>query len=343
MVNVNYFKSKVALFILLIMVTSNIALADNTNTRSTTHPTGPDSNNTNPAHSTNHPTPTLPNITFAKGLDRAREVITSKTQFKMVANSSNPLYVWGDKDYLIQNSLQLNSIVEYSDNNNNQIFDQNELVKTLNLKQYVTWNFSQEEYNDSFVMFTLHTSKINQTGFENTQVNLMQYIQSNTNYMKFDIIISNWNWSSLNDRIAVIFGFSLLGNQVATNAQIKSQNGFSHNNSTNDGIFIQNNSNQTIGYLLSSVNALKGLNNESIKVKNQFEINTVNDSAVVILNYPYFGNYLYHDPVIGSNGDTVHVFSELYSLLIEKSGLLIITSVLSIMSLVAIFFMRRRK
>ena len=325
------------------MITSNIALADNTNTHSTTHPTGPDSNNTNPAHSTNHPTPTLPNITFAKGLDRAREVISSKTQFEMVANTSNPVYVWGDKNYYIQNSLQLKSVVEYNDTNNNNLLDQNEAVKILDFKQYATWNFSQEEYNDSFVTFTLYTSKINQTDFENTQLNLTQYIQSNTNYMKFDIIISNWNWTSTTDRIAVVFGFSLIGTKVNSNAQIKSQNELKKDNTTNDGIFIQNNSNQTIGYLLSSVNAFKGSNNESIKVKNQFEINAVNNSAVVILNYPYFGNYLYHDPIIGSNGDTVQVFSEIYSILIEKSGLLIITSVLSIMSLVAIFYMRRRK
>ena len=334
------FYNKITVLLLLATIlVSSVTASQNGNTRVTTHPSNP---NISQSHPTGPPATNPANITIIKGLDRARELVTAKTQFKIVANTTNPFFLWGDKNYSIQNLLQLNSIVEYSDQNNNLVFDQNEAVKTLDFQKYVTWNFTRDEINDSTVMFTLYSNKINQTGFANTQINLTQYmVSSNTNFLKFDIVISNWNWVSTTDRLAIIFDFSLSRSNDKAPASLSNKSGIKVNNTTNDGLFIKNNSNQTIGYLLSSNKAFKGSNNESIMVKNQFQINPANETAFIILNYPYFGNYLFHDPVIGSYGYTV--LSQLYTILIGQSGLLTITSVLTIISIFAMYFMRKRK
>ena len=337
-----FLKTSLVVLFAMVVLFSNVAIAQNVNTRPTTKTNDPNPGNSNSTHASDHPG-SKPTLTFTKGLDKAREIVASKTQFKMEANTSNPFYSWGDKNYAIQNTLQINSIVEYNDNNQNQLYDKNELVKTLSFQQNVTWNFTQESVNDSFAIFTLYASSINQTGFENSQVNLTQYYSSVNNYMKFDIIISHWPWSSTNDRIGLIFNFYLSGETSHSKAVISAKHDYNEDNLTNDGLFIDNNSNQTIGYVLSSLNAKKGLNNESIAVNNQFEINHSTNTATIILNYPYFGDYLFHDPIIGSNGDTVAVFTEIYSILIAKNGLLTMTFFLSVLSLVAIFVMRRRK
>ena len=333
-------KFAVLLLILVMLLASTASIAENNAKTQPTHPTTQPISNTNPAHSTTHPNPA--NISFIKGLNKAREIVTAKTQFKLFANTSNPLYIWGDKGYSIQNSIQLNSIVEYNDTNNNQIYDQNEIVKTLTFNDHADWNFSQEQVNDSFIIFSLYTVNINQSGFENVQFNLTQYMFSNSNSMKFDIIISNWNWTSPSDRIAVLFDYSLLGINGNSGVHMSEHSANSNDNNSQEGLFINNKANQTIGYFLSSGLAHSEMANETLSVKNQFKVNN-NNTALLIINYPYFGNYLFHDPVIGSNGDTVTLIEQLYTILIEQNGLLEITSFLSVLSLLAIFYMRRRK
>ena len=255
----------------------------------------------------------------------------------------NPLYIWGDKDYSIQNILQLNSIVEYSDTNGNLLYDLNESVQIINFEKNVNWNFSQETNNESMLIFTLYTVSINQSGFEQLQINLTNYLFSGQNYIKFNVEILNWPWVSFGDRLGLNFRFLLSGVHSSSDSKMNTKNAVSQNNEIVDGIYISDKDNNTIGYLLSNNIAFKGFDNESIIVKNQFIIHPENNSATIVLNYPYFGNYLFHDPIIGSNGDTFKEFSQLYSILIEKSGLLIITSFLSVLSLITILFMRKRK
>ena len=87
MVLVNYFRILIALGIISIILSTNISLAQQENTHQTTHPSNPNSDNSNSTHATN-PDKTVPaNITFNKGLEKAREIITKKNQFKMIANT----------------------------------------------------------------------------------------------------------------------------------------------------------------------------------------------------------------------------------------------------------------
>ena len=134
---------------------------------------------------------------------------------------------------------------------------------------------------------------------------------------------------ALQENTGVVSGFHFHQKEVMNGTNI------------NNGLFISNDQNQTTGYFLSSQDANTNQNINTIPVTNQFTVNPVNKTALVILNYPYFGSYLFHDPIIGSNGDTF--IASLYTLLIGKSGLLVITSALSVLSLIAIFAMRRRK
>ncbi len=337
-----FFKLIPSVLIFIVLLTPTFAIAQDGNTHVPTRTTDSNSNSNNSSHAASHPIPNPANLTFNKGLAKAREIVASKTEFKTVANTSNPLFIWGDRGYSIQNSLQLHSIIEYNDSNNNLVFDPNESVKQLDFQNHASWNFSQEDVNNTYVVFTLYTHSINQTGFEKTQVNLTQYMSSANNYMKFDIIISNWNWTSVNDRLAFSFNFALTGVLANSHIQISSKTNISNDNSTDDGIFIKNGSNQTIGYVLSSNLAMGGLANKIFSVKNQFQIEHNNNTAFIVLNYPYFGTYLRQDPIIGSNGDTVTLLTQLYSIMIDRQGLLSITIFLSLVSLMAIVIMRRR-
>ena len=239
--------------------------------------------------------------------------------------------------------MRLSSIVEYSDKNNNSNYDPNEFVRALNFIDNVQWNFSQETLNDSELVFTLFTEKLNQTGFENTQINLTHIMTQDSNYVKFNIEIFNWPWASTQDRLAILFNFFLTGQTSNSDVNMIPAKSINQDNSSNDGVYIINKNNDTIGYLLSNQMAYGGLNNSKLSVVNQFTLTYSNNSAVMILNFPYFGNHLLQDPIIGSNGDTVILISQLYSILIEKSSLIVFTSFLSVIALSILLFMRRRK
>ena len=330
-----------AVFLLLLFFFgSTIGLAQEGSSHVTSHPTGPDNTSNTGQNSSHAP----PGLSFNTGIAKAREIVASKTQFKMLANSSNPSYLWGDKNYTIQNSLVLVGVVEYNDTNHNNQYESTELIQSLNLEKYVTWNFTQEKVTETDLTFSLLSNNISQTNFEQTQLNFTQNINANNNFIKFDIQITNWPWISTNNRLGVIFDFVLMNSSTSSDTSsgfLLQQKNTLNDSFINNGLFASNGNNQTIGYFLSSANAYKNLNKEQISVKNQFIVDSFNNKARIILNYPYFGSLLFHDPIIGSNGDTF--FSEIYSLLIEKPGLIAITSVLSTVSLIAIFLMRRRR
>jgi hypothetical protein len=279
--------------------------------------------------------------------EMAREMVTERAQFQLHANSSVPGMIWGDKDYEIQNKINIESLVEYTDTNNDGQYSVDELVQILIINESTVWNFTDVASNDTTSVISFYTQEINVSGFESVFINLTYYLNVDSTHMKFDIEIKNWPWISDQNRLA--FGFSFAPTRMQEQMQIRQ-----FNDSSNDptgfnqtaGMYLRNREGQIIGYFMSNNFAFAGNNFSTIDVVTQIEINNDELSANLYLNYAFFDDYLLHDPIIGSSGDTVEglasTIGEWVSTLISKPGLLGITTILAVVSVSVLVIIRRR-
>ncbi|MFV2016366.1 MAG: hypothetical protein ACC656_13120, partial [Candidatus Heimdallarchaeota archaeon] len=247
--------------------------------------------------------PTGINITKT---DRARQMVTERAQFWIHANSSVPSLVWGDRDYEIQNKINIEALVEYTDQNNNNQYDLAEQVQVLELNESTIWNFTEISSNDTTSVISIYTQEVNVLGFESVLINLTYYLNAGSTYMKFDIEIENWPWDSDQNRLAFGFGFepTKLQEKMQINKFDKVEDDPTGLNQP-AGLYVKNSAGNIVGYVMSSDFAFKSNKSIEIDVISQIEINNDKFSANLYLNYPYFGDYLLHDPIIGSSGDTL--------------------------------------
>ncbi|MHA2104812.1 MAG: hypothetical protein ACW981_15400 [Candidatus Hodarchaeales archaeon] len=208
--------------------------------------------------------------------------------------------------------------------------------------------FTNEAANDTTVVFSFYSSNIRLPGFENTVFNMTNYLNREARNLKFDIEIANWPWAAPTDRLAFQFSFSSQFNDARNrNMERLNKTGQNPLNRTNEeGVYLLNDEGKVAGFFSSSPVAYASSVDGNIDVVTQMEFQKQLKSAEIFLNYPYFGDYLLHDPNIGIGSEeglfVASTISQLVRLLISRPGLFFITTFVGLVA-VGIFFYSRRK
>lgn len=290
----------------------------------------------------NHSVP--PGLAIANISENEHQISTSKTKFSIFGNENPGMYKWAHKSQSDSNSLEFSKLIEYKDINNDLNYGSNEEVLSFNLIKNAKWNLSELLFNDSIIIFSLYTSHINEPKFERLMINLTNYIESNSSQMKFDIEITNWPWISSDNRLAFIMDFDY-SNKDQNNSlkSFSSKNSNPTNGDDTNGLYISNNENSLLGFITSSSKAYSNYTQTDINVTTQIDLNNAKLSATYILNYPFFGDLLIHDPIIGTSEDITSKIIEYFSFILSKTTLFIITTTLLLLSVATLVIIRRKK
>ncbi|MFW9929707.1 MAG: hypothetical protein ACFFD1_09970 [Candidatus Thorarchaeota archaeon] len=301
------------------------------------------------------PNPPTPGHEMPSGMemnqDRAQnftELSNQQAYFRIGAQEGIPFYQWTGNQNHTSMMLKIGQIIEYNDINGDGQFQPNETVFHIQLQGNADWNFTRVAANDTVVVLSFYTENIRISGFENTILNLTNYLNKDSNYLKFDIEITNWPWASSSDRLA--FQFSLSANfhdKLARTMHMLRQNEKLPINRTNEnGVYLSNAQDKISAFFSSSTSAYASSVNGDIPVTTQVALNGLSHSADIFLNYQYFGNELVHDPVVGVGEEEVSslasTISQLVQVLISRPGLFFITSILGVIAIGSVILIKRK-
>ncbi|MHA1984715.1 MAG: hypothetical protein ACW967_10195 [Candidatus Hodarchaeales archaeon] len=279
---------------------------------------------------------------------RFSEVESSRARFLVNGRFGIPFYQWGSLHNRSLGNLHLEKLVEYTDFNGDGMFQENESVQELIFLGNTRWEFSRMKANDTTIVFSFYTGEVSAFGFESVFINFTNFLNRDSQELKFDIEIKDWPWDSDSNRLGLKFRF---GMNVFTQ-RIHHRHMYNRtmdnpiNKSNHEGLYYRDNKSGLISNYFSSVNtAWADVPTNSIEVTSQFDTSLGLLSADIYLNYEYFGDQLIHDPILGVGDaldDSVTTISEVLSFLIDKPGLAIITTVIGVMALSVFIYGRRR-
>ena len=271
---------------------------------------------------------------------------TTRVRFMVMPSGDVPIYSWFSPINRTINTVRIMGIVEYTDANADDEFSREERVQFLSLFRNASWGFSDPSANDTTIVFSFYTTDINVSGFDQTSLNFTNYINKDENQLKFDIEINGWPWISEANRLAFIFEFrSIIHDQRPRHIQMFNKSIDNPMNRTDPhGFFMRGESGDIAGFFTASDTAWSSEANGSVPVATQIVTSENKLGADIYLNYPYFGERLVHDPIlgVGDEGDLASTIKGVISSLISRPGLLAITTVLGALAVVAIFVLRRR-
>ncbi|OLS24861.1 MAG: hypothetical protein HeimC3_17360 [Candidatus Heimdallarchaeota archaeon LC_3] len=300
-------------------------------------------------NSPRYDSPLPDDIIMNHSISENRTEMRNRHSYFMVDTAGNvPFYRWYGLDNYSAYLLKIMSIIEYDDTNGDGQFQPNETVFHIQLQGNVDWTFTREAANETTVTFSFYSSNIRLPGFEETIINLTNYLNRETKYLKFDIEIVNWPWNSSTDRLAFHLSFlSKFNDARERNIERLYKTDQNIINRTNEeGLFLRNNEGKIAGYFSSASIAYAGSVDGSIDVTTQIEFQRQLKSAEIFLNYPYFGDYLLHDPNIGIGDEEVgtlaSTINEFVELLISKSGLFFLTTFVGLAA-IGIYFVSRKR
>lgn len=280
--------------------------------------------------------------------NRFSEMENNQARFIVNGRFGVPFYQWSSLHNRSLGNMHLEKLVEYSDLNDDGMFQQNESVQELIFLGKTEWQFSRIKANDSTIVFSFYTSAVTAPGFESVFINFTNFLNKGSHELKFDIEIKNWPWDSDSDRLGLKFRFGMnVFTQRVHQRQMFNRNMDNPlNKSNHEGLFYRDNKSGLISNYFSSVDtAWADVPTNSIDVSSQFDTSLGPLLADIYLNYEYFGEHLIHDPILGV-GDAIDnpvtTISKVLSLLIDTPGLVLITTVIGVLALSLFIYGRRR-
>jgi hypothetical protein len=246
--------------------------------------------------------------------------------------------------------LKFQRIVQYNDTNNNNIFDNNELVgdslSTLALTS-VDWEVEMISESISEVDFAFVSSQIRNPLFSDVEIKLVNYFTAGSPNIKFDVEITNWPFVEEATGLSLEFEFLWSSNSEGPADEEGEPTARIYKESTNSGIYIKNIDDEVLAFFesVSEVTVDGVLDSQGA---------TLSDTAVenaprlnIYLNYPKFNDYILHDPTFGTSLAAILPLkdpSTIVSWFQEnvKAGFLGITAMTSIV-LATLFVLNRRK
>ncbi len=270
--------------------------------------------------------------------DKKKVSIESDTLMVMInAGGEVPIYqFWSIDDNDTKYHVRFQKIQEFSDDNNNGLYENNETVgqRTLSL-QSVGWILSDAIVDDDQITFNFTSETIQQAQFSGFQMKIVNHIDlENATSLKFDIYMSGWPFVSTDNML------SLRWDLTWTNEEIDYE-------TSTDGIYLKQDD-ETLAHFTYESEVMIGetsdivtasyLYNESKTVQNYFNYPNFNDTELV------------HDPEIGIDGiissddessDIVTILRDVFPH-ISKDGFIITTAIAAFL-LVGLFAWRKRK
>ncbi|MHA1992425.1 MAG: hypothetical protein ACW981_17235 [Candidatus Hodarchaeales archaeon] len=280
--------------------------------------------------------------------NRYSELESTNARFLVNGQFGVPYYQWGSLHNRSLGNLHLEKLVEYTDLNGDGLFQENESVQELIFLRNTVWEFSRMKANDTTIVFSFYTTEVSAPGFESVFINFTNFLNRDSQELKFDIEIKDWPWDSDSNRLGLKFrfGMNVFTQRIHHRHMYNKTIDNPLNNSDHEGLYYRDNKSGLISNYFSSVNtAWADVPTNSIEVTSQFDTSLGLLSADIYLNYEYFGDQLIHDPILGVGDaldDSVRTISEVLSFLIDKSGLAIITTVIGVMALSVFIYARRR-
>ena len=270
-------------------------------------------------------------------------------------NGQIPFYHWNASGDAGRFHVHIIGLVEYVDGNGDLSFQQNESVKRLSLQGGAKWNLSDFASTDDYIVFSFYTSQIKQTGFEGLTINLTNWLFKDSTSLKFDIAINGWPWENTSSRLGFEFRLSWIGAKTPDKAQSFNSNathkGVEDNSTVPTGILsgdiaglsIPDDQGGILGFFSASESAQGEIGSDLSVVSQILKHN--NRTALYILNYPYFGSFLQHDPTlgVGSAGSFPASTIGTLSVLISNPGLFAVTAAVSVLGAGLYILNRRRR
>ncbi len=264
--------------------------------------------------------------------------------------------------------LRFEKIIEYQDDNNNGYYESQEAVgngKVLSLSS-LKWDYNVVETDNEITVY-LNSSTINQLGFENFKVSLINHFRAEESFLKFDILMENWPFSSPNSRLALEFSFmwhaaadlkDTADNRSHMSYQDEKGNVVAFFNMTTD-LTVDGQDITDAAKLQVNKGEMEHMEqfmgNNSGDMGNHSQMPGMKGSDVNLhgknfyINYPSFNETLVHDPIIGSTvqallpGAASEIVALLQQIALSKEGYLASVGLLTIVILSSIVFYRRKK
>ena len=269
----------------------------------------------------------------------------------VIGNGQVPAFHWTSVASGFTFFTHILRLVEYNDSNHDGMLQNNETIQTLLLQGNADWSMSNFTSNSSTVWFNFFTSSIHIPAFSGVTINITNFLSlSNTN-LKFNIQINNWPWKHTTDDLAFVFDFSSQGSDGNTCSACHStefntyatQRTTGQNATRPTGVLNNNNAcivttdakGNLLGYFTSTSTATGQFGN--IGVISQIPTN----GSLYIFNYPYFGNLLVHDPILGVG--TTSAVTTLPSSSTSTPGMLFITTIGAFVMLGSVLAYRHRR
>lgn len=228
-----------------------------------------------------------------------KKLVLASDDFSIEINGGGqvPFYHFNTTAEQARFFLKLQRIVQYNDINENQRFDEGELVgdtsSTLQLTS-VDWELNIITENETTVEFALVSSQIRNPLFSDVEIELVNHFTAGSTAIKFDVNITNWPF--VEEATGLSLEFELLWN-LKGEALIK--------NSTNEGIYLQT-ADQVVLALFKSASEVtvdgvvveEGAHLYDTAAANAPKLN-------IYIDYPRFINNIFHDPMFGTSLDAI--------------------------------------
>ena len=193
--------------------------------------------------------------------------------------------------------LKLQRIVQYNDINENQRFDEDELVggtnSTLQLTS-VDWELIIITESETVVDFAFVSSEIRNPLFSGVEIELVNHFTAGSTAIKFDVNITNWPF--VEEATGLSLEFELLWN-LKGETLIK--------NSTNEGVYLQTADQVVLAFFESASEVTvdgavieKGAHLNDTAAANAPKLN-------IYIDYPSQWNNIFHDPMFGTSLDAI--------------------------------------
>ncbi|MFX0208829.1 MAG: hypothetical protein ACFFDT_22795 [Candidatus Hodarchaeota archaeon] len=273
-------------------------------------------------------------------MDKSKKTVNIESETLMVminAGGEVPIYqFWSIDDNDTKYHVKFQKIQEFSDDNDNGLYENNETVgeRTLSL-QSVGWILSDAIVDDEQITFNFTSETIQQSQFSEFKIKIVNHINiENATALKFDIYMSGWPFMSVDNML------SLRWDLTWTNEDIDYE-------TLTDGIYLKQND-ETLAHFTYESEVMIGETSDTVTASYLY-----NDSKTVqnYFNYPNFKDTeLVHDPEIGVDGiissddESSDIVTKLRDVFphISKDGFIITTAIAAFL-LVGLFGWRKRK
>ncbi|MFX1513624.1 MAG: hypothetical protein ACFFCQ_13660 [Promethearchaeota archaeon] len=273
-------------------------------------------------------------------IDKNKKTVDIESAALMVminAGGEVPIYqFWSIKDNDTKFHVKFQKIQEFTDTNDNGIYENNETVgqRTLSL-QSVNWILSDAVVDEEQISFIFTSESFQQSQFSGFQIKLVNHINLvNATSLKFDIYMSGWPFMNTDNKLSLRWDLSW------TNDNIDYE-------TASDGTYLKYDG-DILAHFTYVSEVMIGDSSETVSAS--YFYNEASDVLQTFFDYPNFQDLeLVHDPEIGVSSHIIDdVSSDIVPILkdavphISKDGF-IISTVLATLVLTGLYMYRKKR